>query len=190
MSEQARLSTLHKRKHDAYRHCVTCVKQGQAKQLPTSSRPAGYTLIETLVTLSLLSTLAIASVSMINTLAKDGVESARGRQSRRDVQRLAKMLRTDSTRTSGITPGKLDWPVTLTHESSKTVYDWNESDDSLTLTETAEGKPVRYERFLLPEGSAPKMTASATRLTLRVNLRNENNSWIIEGNLKDEEGEE
>jgi type II secretory pathway pseudopilin PulG len=164
---------------------VTREHPSHATRLRYRSKPAGYTLVETLVTLSLLSTLAIASVGIINSLTKDGIDSARGRQSRRDIQRLASTLRADSTRTPHLTPGNLRWPVTLTHEASSTVYDWNESEDSLSLTEIAGQKTVRSERFLLPKGSKPQMTAASTRLTLRVNLPSENNSWIIEGNMKD-----
>ena len=165
--------------------CVTRVNPSHATRLRRQSKPAGYTLVETLVTLSLLSTLAIASVGIINSLTKDGIDSARGRQSRRDIQRLASTLRADATRTPNLNPGNLRWPVTLTHKASSTVYDWNESEDSLSLTEIAGQKTVRSERFLLPKGSKPQMTAASTRLTLRVNLPSENNSWIIEGNLKD-----
>ncbi len=169
---------------------VTHENPSHARWLRYRSRPAGYTLIETLLTLSLLSTLAIASVSIINTLTKDGIDSAHSRQSRRDVQRLANILRTDSNRTPSLTPGNLDWPVTLTHQSSETVYDWNESEDILSLTEIAKQKTVRSERFLLPAGSTPQMSASATRITLRVNLLSGNNSWIIEGNLQTRDTQE
>jgi len=155
-----------------------------------SSQPAGYTLMEMLATLSLLSTLAIASVTIINTLAKDGIESAHGRQSRRDVHRLASSLREDSTRTARLSPGNLNWPVTLTHESSQTVYDWNQPENSLTRTETAGQSPLLSERFLLPTGSKPEMTAGPGRLTLRINLPGENNSWIIEGNLNEGSSEQ
>ncbi|MGI9468584.1 MAG: prepilin-type N-terminal cleavage/methylation domain-containing protein [Rubripirellula sp.] len=155
-----------------------------------SSQPAGYTLIEILATLSLLSTLAIASVTIINTLTKDGIESAHGRQSRRDVHRLASSLREDSTRTASLSPGNLNWPVKLTHESSQTVYDWNQSENSLTRTEIAGQSPVLSERFLLPKGSKPEMAAGAARLTLRISLPGENHSWIIEGNLKDGSSEQ
>jgi prepilin-type N-terminal cleavage/methylation domain-containing protein len=164
-----------------------CLRRGNPSLrtwLRCPSKSSGYTLIETLVTLALLSTLAIASVGIINSLTKEGIDSARDRLSRRDVYRLASVLRADSTRTVNVTLGDLNWPVTLTHESSKTVYDWNESEDSLSLTETAGQKTVRSERFVLPKGSKPQMAAAATRLTLRVNLPSENNSWIIEGNLK------
>ncbi|HBV62315.1 MAG TPA: hypothetical protein DEF45_04770 [Rhodopirellula sp.] len=190
MTEDARLAAYPNHRGVAQWNYATRARQSHVTQLQSAFRPAGYTLVETLVTLSLLSTLAIASVSIINTLTKDGIESARGRQSRRDIQRLASTLRKDSARTAGLAPGNLDWPVTLTHAASKTIYDWSESEDILSLTETAEQKTVRQERFVLPEGSAPQMTASATRLTLRVNLPNENNSWIIEGNLKDEDVKE
>lgn len=157
----------------------------QAKRSCASLKAAGYTLIETMVTLSLLSTLAFASVAILNSLTKDSIESAHDRQSRRDIHRIANSLREDSTRTSSLKAGKLAWPVTLPHEKSQTVYDWNESENSLIRTETAGNSTLRLERFLLPKGSMPEMTAESSRLTFRVNLPGPDNSWIIEGNLKD-----
>jgi hypothetical protein len=165
--------------------CVTRETPSHATRRQCLSRPAGYTLLETLVTLSLLSTLAIGSVAILNSLTKHGIESAHGRQSRRDVHRIANSLREDSTRTSKLITGKLTWPVTLPHETSQTVYDWNESESSLTRIEAVGQETVRSERFLLPKGSTPEMTAANARLTLRVNLPGEDNSWIIEGNLKE-----
>ncbi|MAI33049.1 MAG: hypothetical protein CBE00_06820 [Planctomycetaceae bacterium TMED240] len=165
--------------------CVARENLSHAVQWRCPPKRAGYTLMEIILTLSLLSTLAIASVGIINSLTKEGIDSTRSRQSRRDIQRLASALRTDATRTSNLTAGDLNWPVTLMHEASASVYDWNETEGSLSLTEIVGRKIVRSERFILPMGSKPKMTATATRITLRVDLPSENNSWIIEGNLND-----
>ena len=151
---------------------------------------AGYTLLETLITLSLLTTLAVASVTIINSLTQEGIESAHSRQSRRDIHRIANFLRDDAARTTITNTGTLAWPVTLPHDSSQTVYDWNEADSTLTRTETAGEQTTQTERFLLPKGSEPQMNTADALLTLQVTLTGGNMSWIIEGMMKQGESEQ
>lgn len=161
-----------------------------ATRLDGLRQATGYTLLEILITLSLLTTLAVASVTIINSLTQEGIESAHSRQSRRDIHRIAKFLRDDAARTTITNTGTLAWPVTLPHDSSQTVYDWNEADSTLTRIETADEQTTQTERFLLPKGSEPQMKTTDALLTLQVTLTGGNMSWVIEGMMKQGESEQ
>lgn len=182
-------------KHGKAKHPVVttaiCSKRPQRPtRLAGLRQTAGYTLLEALITMSLLAALAITSVTIINSLTQEGIESAHGRQSRRDIHRLSKFLRNDAAQTSITNTGTLGWPVTLPHDSSQTVYDWSEAENILTRTETVGEQTTRAERFLLPRGSEPQMDTADDLLILQVKLAGGNTSWIIEGALKQGESEQ
>jgi type II secretory pathway pseudopilin PulG len=179
---------LHEQKLHPSIACITTackVPPGILAQPRTPTTRFGYTLLETLIALSLLSTLAISSVTIMTTITEDGIALAQARQSRRDAQRIAKSLRQDASKTLRTNIEITTWPVTLHHESSKTIYHWDEAEDILTRTESTEQENLGSERFLLPKGSKPAMSAETNRLTLRIDLAGENNPWVIEGDLKD-----
>ena len=149
----------------------------------TPRRRRGYSLIETLATFSLMSLLAIASVGILNSITQNGIDFAHARQSRRDAQRMADTLRDDAGKTINANIPTKQWPVTLEHDNSTTVYDWNSAENILTRTETAEENKLRTERFLLPRDSEPRMTIDQSRLTLLIDLPDKHNPWVIEGSL-------
>ncbi len=149
---------------------------------PRSQR--GYSMIETLATFSLMSVIAIASVGILNSITHNGIEFTHARQSRRDAQRIADTLRNDASKTINASIPMKQWPVTLEHDKSTTVYDWNSAEYILTRTETAGQNNLRTERFLLPKNSEPRMTIAKSRLTLLIDLPDKHNPWVIEGRLK------
>ena len=159
-------------------------KRGAFVTATTPRRQRGYSLIETLATFSLMSLLAVASVGILNSITENGIDLAHARQSRRDAQRMADTLRDDASRTITASIPAQQWPVTLEHDNSTTVYDWNPADNILTRTETAGQNKIRKERFLLPEDSEPRMTLANSRITLLIALSDKHSPWVIEGNLK------
>ena len=57
---------------------------------------SGFTLIETVTMFSLMSVLAISSLSILNAISQNGIELAQSHQTRRDALRLADSVREDA----------------------------------------------------------------------------------------------
>ncbi len=144
----------------------------------------GYSLIEVLTTLSLLSLLALSTVGIMNAITENSIQSAHAKQSRKDALRMAEIVREDAAKTLSTTVEASGWPVTLEHEKSKTIYDWNELNGTLTRTEIADGSNRSLERFLLPKQSKPRVTISNKRMKLQIDLPNKQTVWVIEARLK------
>lgn len=160
-------------------------EQPQVRQRSGTRRSQhGYSLIETLAAFSLMSLLAISSLGILNSITQNGIDFAHARQSRRDAQRMADILRDDAAKTINASIPMDQWPVTLQNEKSTTIYDWNQADKTLTRTVTIEENKLRTERFLLPRDSEPRMTIDKSRLTLLIDLPDKHNPWVIEGSLQ------
>jgi len=164
---------------------------GPSNENPTSNplptrRAAwqGYSLIEVLTTLSLLSLLALSTVGILNAITKNSIQSAHAKQSRKDALRIAEIVREDAAKALSTTIDTSGWPVTLEYEKSKTIYAWNELNGTLTRTEIAGGSNRTLERFLLPKQSKPRVTISNKRMKLQIDLPNKQTVWVIEARLK------
>jgi prepilin-type N-terminal cleavage/methylation domain-containing protein len=149
-----------------------------------TSHRRGYTLIETLAALSLLSLLATSSVGILAAATNMSTRQAHARQSRRDVQRLAETFRKDASNTLQTVVPESDWPVTLKQNDSSVVYNWDEH--KLSLTREVKGKEsgVRFERYLMPQQSTPRVFVRDRRLALEIALQGNQTPWVVEAILK------
>lgn len=149
---------------------------------------SGFTLIETVTMFTLMSVLAISSLSILNAISQNGIELAQSHQTRRDALRLADSVREDAATSSNANPSNdgnalNQWSFTFEKGKTTTTYEWMTDVNAISRIERSDGETIRTDRFLLPRGAKPKMTIDQNTITLQVNLPGKGRQWVIEGTL-------
>lgn len=149
---------------------------------------SGFTLIETVTMFSLMSVLAISSLSILNAISQNGIELAKSHQTRRDALRLADSVREDAATSSNANPSNdgnaiNQWSFTFEKGKTTTTYEWMTDINAIRRIERSDGETIRTDRFLLPRDAKPKMTIDQNTITLQVNLPGKGRQWVIEGTL-------
>lgn len=154
-------------------------------RLPRRARkPLGYTLIEVIAALTLLSLLATSSVTILAAATDASTQQVQSRQNRRDVQRLAESFRTDVSRAVELERGPTPWPITLEQEAGRVVYNWDKPNHTLTRELKKGSTRVQLDRYLIPETSNPHLLVSDKRVTLRIDLLGNRPAWFIQSSLR------
>ena len=145
-------------------------------------------MIETVTMFSLMSVLAISSLSILNAISQNGIELAQSQQTRRDALRLADSVREDAATSSNANPSNdgnaiNQWSFTFEKGKTTTTYEWMTDINAIRRTERSDGETIRTDRFLLPRGAKTKMTIDQNTITLQVNLPGKGRQWVMEGTL-------
>ena len=114
-----------------------------------------FTLIETVTMFSLMSVLAISSLSILNAISQNGIELAQSHQTRRDALRLADSVREDAATSSNANPSNdgnaiNQWSFTFEKGKTTTSYEWMTDINAIRRIERSDGETIRTDRFLLP----------------------------------------